>query len=933
MTIVSETASKKETVDSPSSTKLPRKHRYSNSTGRSSEWDDIIRGETSQSSPRLPSSPRDKAESGPSKSAKVGSMIPSSSAHGIAPSSAQSKESSPSSGRYGMLKRTAMVADLSTPAFGARQKSEFVKHNALDEDAYDSDASDSSIVIHAEEQILSDDEVQAPKSGISAHSVRLDLSQVPRGPQLSEASSAPAEPKLRAHATKQRVPVMHGPKIRAWRKAVGPNWTTPMLGDNTRAFVIATIEAMYYSGHTLVSQRLMGRYRGMPPPAPILKPHSNPLKSSLPDDFDPADLDDELEEDEPEPADAISRVQPFSSPTLNSPRVKILTSASSQVLPANSSGSPRGTPEQVAPSSSPRSASKPIPWASQKNNSLAVSSSAPSENDSEPKMSPSLKTPTEVSKRQPATPGLLSSLLGRIRRQTPNSSPTSPAEAHGSSQLATSSDSPSAALSTLTSPVPGLDSVLMQLKRKFRPWDRLRRLRTSDPSIPPPSAAGKSSSALGQSQGMVSSTGGLSEAEEGSMRGSLKLPVTGVLRSSDGSNPASGSLFNREYIHGRQRLATTVESEVIRGPYFQRLQSHSKQMSRVADNIQYLHETAQNDLSGVNEKLGRLTTGYEGLEFRVRKLNRQMEDVKNRAQSANSLLLDNISKTRNAIQHIKFKQKTKPPMRLLMAVLGWLVLIVGTLIWLFTATFRAVVRTGRYLKAKATGVPFDTLSPRSGVSPGSSCAPNQVQSGERRPSHPTRRGGSTATDPNRFIPITSKSYGQLLQSVGGAHGVGIPELERDFFASTADISNFGQFTQNGSNVGQNGSNVNQSELNGSVHIISQHSSSSNLSSLKSSLHGSYDSSSSSATSVIAHNDQEVDNRSPDTVASARGTLEDQNGLMSSRSPLTPSDTQVQLEPRQLQTLEDMSRSIKALRMQDKAAKKKAALERVRGSPH
>jgi hypothetical protein len=899
ITITPDPSQKKETSSAaPASLKNHRKHRYSNSTGRSVDWEHIIRDEASSSIASGTVTGEEKVESGSGNSVRFGATIVGSPILSVAQSAYVSKAGDLPIPKSALKRRPAMKLDASMPDLVAQPHS---AHSLDHDDAEHSDASESSIVIHPEDQILSDDEEYPPKLGLvtpSKSALHLDLSQV------SSTSNTPfidvplsIEPKLRAHALKARVGVAHGPQLRAWRKVVGSSWTTPIMGDNSHAFVIATIEAMYFTGHTLGSQKLMGRYRGVPAPAPLLKPSTSPLKSSLPDNFDIADLDDEIDDDDDLEAEH-QNLSMHSNPVIRSPRHpagNMTTSASATSIQMTGGLDPLGSPVL-----SPRGSARSIAPAPSHQHTVSLNTTTSPRDESEsldstktphmPHQQNALKSTHEVAKRPVPTTGLLSGLINKIRRTTPTLSPaTTTTHAIPQNQNSTSSSPiapgshPHQSSPTSTSLMSSQESVMAQLRRKFRPWERLRRLRSSDPNIAPPDDLSAKSDFQNNHSHQLQN---LSEAEEGSLRGSLSLPLSGVLRNSNGSDGSipSGSRINREHIHHfpqpmRQRLPTTVESEVIRGPYFQRLQTHSKQTERIADNVKYLHDSAHEDLVGVTQSLERLTNGYAGIEIRFKKLSRQMEDTKHRAQSANALLLDNISKTSNAIQHLKFKRRTKPPMRLLLAALGWLVLLVGTLIWLFAAAFRAIVRTGHWIKSKFGGSP-----------------PPPSHNPPIRPSHPTRRQGSTASDSARMAMLKSGtgSNGSI-----GENGGGFDALE------SSGITHNGSFSMDSTSSPLSRASSKTVSLHSSFHD---------------SLRQSHDSSSGSIASILTEDD-DLWSDDEDGGGGGGGAKRLIGGI----------SNPVQLEAQQLQTLEDMSKSIKALRMQEKAAKKKAAVERARAS--
>jgi septal ring factor EnvC (AmiA/AmiB activator) len=299
--------------------------------------------------------------------------------------------------------------------------------------------------------------------------------------------------------------------------------------------------------------------------------------------------------------------------------------------------------------------------------------------------------------------------------------------------------------------------------------------------------------------------------------------------------------------HATNRLSTTIESEAIRGPYFQRLQAGSKYMDLVSENIDNLREVTSEDLAAINDSLDRLSTGYETLEIRFKKLSRQMEDTKHRLQSSKALLYDNIHKTSNAIQHLNAKQQSNPFMKALLAVLGWVILIVGTLIWLFAATFRAAMRTVRYIQNIFTGK-------------------------KQQPSHTS---SSTPKRPDMArLPITK-----------------MPSNPAKSEMTSSSIKNSGDSYPD-SIPPRSGSKP--SSLHNSSHDISRSTGGSSTASIGSSRGDEDDSSFAS--------DEDDSRWTPSKLASPP----------------------VQLETHQLQTLEDMSKSIKALRNQELAAKRRLA---------
>lgn len=881
-----------------------------------------MRGESSTRPGPDGASVRSKDEMSETKQALSGMAVSRSSSRILPRSPSYSKDTEPASTKHAMKKRTAVVWD-QTPA--SKRNSMPAPIEDIDYDSDGSNDSTSSVVIHDEEQILSDDEVSTPKTSDSPKLPPLDLSHVPRSAKAPEESTPPSvELKLRAHAAKERLPVAHGPKLRAWKKSVGGSWTTPILGDNTRAFVIATIESMYLSGQALVSQKFMARYRGLPPPSPLLKAHIGPLKSSLPDDFDLDDLDDEIETDELEPTDHISRPQASTSPHLISPRIKIVSSASTHDVPTSRSGSSQKSGETPL---SPILPSKSLHGTSH-SQKIPINASTTIDNDSTDAKSAAtgLKSSGEISKRQGPNTGLLSGLIGKIRRQPPVSSPNSPT-ADPQTSLSNSVALPSSPASPgSASVIPQLDSILANLRRKFRPWERLRRLRSSDATIPPPDPSTEVFSPQSRPQLASEHRPELNEKGSDHHKPAISLKLKDVLRKSGDHAENASVLFDRDHDKHAQKFTESIESEVIRGPYFQRLQAHSKQMTHIADNMKYLYNAAQDDLHGVNEALERLTTGHEKLEVQYKRISRQLEDTKHRALSTNVLLHDHISKARNAIHYLKFKQKTKPPMKVLLAVLGWLVLLVGTLIWLFAAAYRAVMRVGRISGAIVTGSSVADAFDAAASTKSSGGSKFGATAGARRPSHPTRRGGSTATDPQRFIPITSKSYGQLLQSSGGPLHDTCPGADGQLLTPE--------------NIGVSSSSQSGDYSPSSNSSIPSSKSSSLRTSVPDLLNQSYSSSSGSSTAPSETEEpKSTSGDSPNSTNSvsrvSKYPLEviDEIDSSSETVPQTPQQPLVLLEPQQLQTLEDMSKSIKALRLQDKAAKKKAALERAKsGSP-
>ena len=921
-----------------------------------------------------------------------------------------------------------------------------------------SDDSDSSIVIHEEEQKLHDEEEVSRNGGVGAlpaSALHLDLSQIRSSDEdHSVDANANGEPKLRAHALKPRVAAVHAHQLRAYRKATGSCFLNPIMGENPSAFVMTTIEAMYFTGNTLCSQRMMMRYTGRPAPQPLLHPWPLPLKSSLSsEDWDLDDLDEEFDEaldvgDPQEGTNAAGSPSPTSMTTNTttthspyrlggpiSPRRNSSNSNSHsnnyghrpQMLPPSPTTSSDHIDQLQHHSGSVSSPGALSPRSSSGGNSNGIAKGSPTsptgsakhkhflqlphhqshhhhhhhQQQQQPQQQQSkgqtsgemeheannnklsssstttgspLKSSGDVSKQRSSglpTTGLLSGIISKIRRNaagTPSpptttaatganaatnaalahsiSTPTSPShyaaavggspthhqphhqQQHTPSHLpSTSSPSPSTPGSppqlnhsqlqqqqqqqqgSLTN---SQESMLAVVRKKFRPWDKLRRLRTSDNNIPPPEDA--RIHPIEEEPDAHSRMAGVSTAADGS------LPIGNSIVNSDKSPhgvPPLGKLTRRD--HARNRLSTAMECEAIRGPYFQRLNMHSSQMTRIADNMQYLHGSAKDDLAEVNKSLERLSSGYEGLDVRFRKMSRQMEDTKQRSQSSNALMNDNINKTLNTIHYLNLKQKTKPPMRALLAILGWLVLLLGTLIWLFTATYRAILRAFKHIRRFYT---------------------SDSNKSQQQSHHPTRRQGSAASEHARRATAARDSVASSSSSYMSNSAPMVHLSNFSLGSSLSDVAGIGPTAVNFS-PNNNNSNSNASTVASSSDSVVRHGSGS-TDSFRDVLRKSQSSSPSSLRSNHSMDDSHVGSINKGEQASNGGSggglpeteFDEEHGPSGIITPPpTPADrmssSPVHLDAHQLQTIEDMSKSIKAMRQQELAAKKKAAADRAR----
>lgn len=1070
-----------------------RKHRYSSSTGRSSFWDDIIRAEEERAVGDAVENVEERLFEGHQKRSKQGSGSLTSEQHAIAHSAVVSREVEPISPKSHTRRRQHSIQSNNVEAEAPSGNSSPMRTAAEDDELERSGGSESSIVIYDDDQNLSDDEEpvmtrkETSKSSSSTFAptpLRLDLSRINSDPDGTgkHVNTQVAETKLRPHALRQRAPMAYGPQLRSYRKAIGPRYLTPIMGDNPRAFVITTIEAMYFSGNTLYSQKWMLRYKNASQLGPVLTPWPSAPKSSLPDDFNPAELDDEIEvpEDELSPTATTttttegmdsngSTPRRASAPTLGNTTVASSVSVgggSSGTGGTNTPPSPsshsnkRGTyADAIAPaaSDSPLRSSQSIssptisprvlangkiyhsnnqqqpsthhhPSASygsssgHNNNSGAggllhggsgghavnnlqhppsytpppvIDSGEPSIGLGDAKQIPHLaRTANDLSsKRQTATTnlftGILSRFKGRPTTPTPGSiTPTAVTASGGSGMVSNAqsstpvpgqSSTQNALITSGNAPLTSVNqntlgstnaSVLARLKDKLIPWNvRRARLRTSDPNVTPEglsSDLSHTSSGIDEETSMMLATQG---EQKGMLRASLALPLHGLLRRPEPSSVMSeeeehteeehldenhedvdergvrrlrrsGARFNRS--RSRSALTTELKTDAIRGPYFQRLQGMSTNMKDMANRMNSLHESAEDSLAELNATLERLNIGHERLDMRFKKLSRQMEDARNKTQSANALLVDNIQKSSNAIAHLKFKAQGRGPMKIVFAVLGWVVLLVGTVIWLVAAAYRAIARGVRWVHNKI--IPSKSAPPTSSF--------------PRRP-HPTKRQGSGVDASNRMINITlgkqspaSGSAGSpnSARSNGGGH--------RRSMSSSAAAS----YYENGSNSTvplsptRGVSTINVPTASPSLSPTSPGmglDSSFDLSNTRPNVPGvregsllrmSDDSGTSSSvnSTIVEENEQDLDSDDDDLVSFngvRRGNLSNSSITSTSSSgtsvntggsvaiPVTsfaPNAAAAHMEAQQMQTLEDMSRSIKALRMQDKAAKRAKA---------
>ena len=997
-----------------------RKHRYSSSTGRSSFWDDIIRAEEERAVGAAVENVEEKLFEGHHKRSKNGVFSLALEQHAIAQSAVVPREGELSSPKALTRRRQHSIQGGNTTAEAHSGNSSPVRTADEDDDLERSGGSESSIVIYDDDQNLSDDEEPARKEtakSAAPTSLRLDLSRVNSNAEANGKLVQPqAEPKLRPHATRQRpLSVAYGPQLRAYRKAIGQRYLTPILGDNPRAFVITTIEAMYFSGNTLYSQKWMLRYKNAPQLGPLLTPWPSAPKSSLPDDFNPAELDDEIEvaEDEPNEVDSNnSTPRRASAPSLgiapggatNSGTNTPPSPSSAKRYPDSIGGPPSSGPN--APLRSSQSISSPtisprvigklnMPNSNANNQGAGVPSlhasivppavidtSSPStDGDSKPPLSNLAKTANDLSsKRQTATTNLFTGILSRFKgRPTITTPPTTTLLSGNQSATAgappsSSNTSTSTALTTTGNGPnnnmaqvalgPTNASVLARLKDKLRPWDRRRaRLRTSDPNI---TAEGLASD-IGNSMSQVDDDYGMmSNAQEPGLRKSLALPLHGLLTrkplpsgvmsedeeetTNDGEVleetldeegdlvirrlRRSGARFNRS--RSRSALTSELKTDAIRGPYFQRLQGMSGSMKEMSDRMHAMHESAENSLAELHATLERLNHGHDRLEIRFKKLSRQMEDTRNKTQSANALLVDNIQKSSNAIAHLKFKSRARGPMRVVFAVLGWVVLLVGTLIWLVAATYRAIARGVRWVRVKF----FPSTMP-----------PTQFP---KRPSHPTRRQGSVATESssaNRMINITLGKQNQPSSGSpksarsGGGYGHRrsmSSSAAANYHENSAPLSPSSALTSPPSSspnampgiteVNYDASSLTRPNVpgvrEGSFLRMSDDSSSSVNSTIAEEDERGFDSNDSDEDDLATYSRRGANLSSSSFTSTSSGTSANTGTSVS--VPVTsfaPNAAAAHVEAQQLQTLEDMSRSIKALRMQDKAAKRKAAAEK------
>lgn len=1173
-----------------------RKHRYSSSTGRSDFWEGIIKAEEARLAElERTQSPR-KTEEAENKKPKLSGAVAEEEAHVLAHSAFVSRAEDLPFPKPTIKRRQAHTLRGTTSEFSTTQVSSTLQRaQEAEEDLERSNGSESSIVIYDDEQSLSSDDEKGEidmGSKPTISKLRLDLSRVSSVPEeIVKDESSSLEPKLRAHATKTRVPVAHGPQLRSWRKAVGNTFLTPMTGDNARVFVIATIEDMYFTGTTLYSQRMMAKYKNSSLQlGPLLAPWPVALKSSLPDDFNLEEIDDEIEEDEITAgfdSDVNSAPRRFSSPLISR------ASGTTQGVPSsrNSSAGSKSKDGVGDAFNSSRTISSPVlsprvgpsSQQNQSNHNYSLSqnaqtalpptkaSSAPTQNSnsndpefeqahsgSSPKNQNSSlgKTNNDIAtnKRPAANTGLLGGLFSKFRttragaagasnssnsgnnanispippfsthqnanqqntsgsqnqaslqhpgtlNPSPNSSPsnnnTSNASASTSNTGAGAQTNQNSNLVASTTAQPALvtaanASVLAKLRGKLLPWERLRarfRLGETAPTNSEALANGERSGSHpatiyeeSNESSLSQSTAGISKESAGrpknsTNRNSFALPLNtlkkrpghkrytsmgdrsilsegeepGTIQSEDeddnfdemGEDEAaeedleetldeygeiihrrkivsgrdrrgvrqmpSGALFNRN--RSKPALAKEIASDAIRGPYFMKLQGMSIQMSANADNIQRLNEAADESLISLNSTLERLTVGHDRLEVRFKKLSRQMEYTRQKMQSGNALLRDNIQKASKAIEHLRFKQRARGPMRVVLAVLGWVVLIVGTLIWLIAATYRATARGVIFLFAKL----FPSLNAQQ--------ASAQTHKRFNHSNASNRRQFSTASGSNegtkRMINITLGKQSSSSSLLSGPHinsnashmnnnnghmsgqnsSTGGSNSVNGKFSAANNLINGLNGTQSSNHShnkaighrraassssaaqyfssdtaspplgfgpvgrGVNGApisprskeasiNANGATVGSDLLQLASGSPASALRDVNSISKPSRDSSDSSLASVIEKDDVdegaeeyfsevEEDNisalgRDPQNLSTGSfnsntsGTSNSTNSSTWTASPVTsfaPNAAAAKVEAQQLQTLEDMSKSIKAMRMQEKAAKRRAALEK------
>lgn len=1027
---------KKETSPAPLS---GRKHRYSSSTGRSSFWDDIIRAEEERNAAGLVKDAEEKLFETQNKRSKQGVGSLALEQHVIAHSAVVQRDGDLSSPKSLTRRRQLSIQGGNVESDSPSGNSQSARSRVEDDELERSGDSESSVVVYDDEQNLSDDEEtvrKEPSKFPTSTGLRLDLSRVNSNDE-GNGKQVPTqtEPKMRPHALRQRAPLAHGPQLRAYRKAMGARYLTPIMGDNPRAFVITTIEAMYFSGNTLYSQKWMLRYKNGPHLGPLLTPWPSAPKSSLPDDFNPAELDDEIEgpDDDQDPltmaeggssgggvdsttstprrasAPTLSGVHEApSSPSSNNANAYSGTAAAApasakrfstndSIVSATSSAasaadSPLRSSQSISsPTLSPRvtitpkgSTSSPRALSSSTHPPSAafdVDTTTLTENN---KPASSLtKTANDLSsKRQTATTGLLTGLFSKFKGRTNIIAPANPASGAPSSNNSAMPSAQSPLNSTGHVPSSSMNSValgntnasvLARLKDKLRPWDRRRaRLRTSDPNVTPDGLSSDMSNALSAIDDESNLSSALDDPKT-SLRASLALPLHGIMRLNvlpagvmsdeediDDSDlleetldeegdrvirrlRRSGARFNRS--RSRSALSTEVKTDAIRGPYFQRLQGMSLHMNDMADRMEKVHQSAENSLSELNATLERLNHGHDRLEVRFKKLSRQMEDTRNKTQSANALLIDNIQKSSNAIEHLRFKSRARGPMRIVFALLGWVVLIVGTLIWLVAATYRATARGFRWVQYK--------LFPSQAPPPASNLA-------SKRPHHPTRRQGSAVTDSNRMINITLGKASQHNSSNSTVSPTSANSARSSGYGhrrsmSSSAAANYHEASSASAPVsptkhGLDG-NLSQGYPDSLVGASSARSNASGAATAREEnalrLSRESGSSTSAASTITEEEDEDAEYSSEDDLVSVkRHTTNLSNSSFSSNSsgasantggtggsvsmPVTsfaPNAAAAKVEAQQLATLEDMSRSIKQLRAQDKLAKRKAAAEK------
>lgn len=124
-------------------------------------------------------------------------------------------------------------------------------------------------------------------------------------------------------------------------------------------------------------------------------------------------------------------------------------------------------------------------------------------------------------------------------------------------------------------------------------------------------------------------------------------------------------------------------SQEIYSPDFKKSVAHYKILQSF-NKIETIRTSIRNDLNLFNSHLQQFESNYQDLNTNLKKFTHIIEDAKQSSFNNQSILLDNIQKVSNSIQHLKYK-KQKFSFRALWATLSIFFLVFATLIWIISS--------------------------------------------------------------------------------------------------------------------------------------------------------------------------------------------------------------------------------------------------------